>query len=275
MLENVAFALDLQAGQAVHRVITELESLGYSWAYRILDTRSFGLPQRRRRLFVLAALDADPAAILMDGIDTIPQGIPSDPTMIGFYWTEGTSGVGWSPDAVPPLKGGSGVGIPSPPAVWERQTGRFITPGIEDAERLQGFTAGWTRPAASLTRGERRRWMLVGNAVSVPVAEWLGQRMAQPTGGGRQLDPIGTITGRPKTPRAAAGGVGQKIRLYNSYNEGPSIPLSLTLSDFKIQNSAPLSNRALSGFARRYRTGSLKQNREFLDALTVAEGHTT
>ena len=189
LLENVAFALDLHGGRAVHFVTDELEALGYRWAYRILDTRAFGLPQRRRRLFVLAALDEDPATLLMYGADAALHGPSADPTMIGFYWTEGTSGIGWSPDAVPPLKGGSGIGIPSPPAVWDKITGQIITPSIEDAERLQGFPTSWTSPANTLPRGERRRWTLVGNAVSVPVAEWLGLRLANPARSGERNYP--------------------------------------------------------------------------------------
>jgi len=67
LLENVAFALHLQSGKAVQRVVTELEAQGYKWAYRILNTREFGLPQRRRRIFILGTLDVDPAAVLFNG----------------------------------------------------------------------------------------------------------------------------------------------------------------------------------------------------------------
>mgnify|MGYP001172151239 CR=1 FL=1 len=36
----------------------------------------------------------------------------------GFYWTEGRWGIGWAKEGVPPIKGGSTIGIPSPPAIW-------------------------------------------------------------------------------------------------------------------------------------------------------------
>ncbi len=267
LLENVAFALDLHGGRAVHRVTAALEELGYRWAYRILDTRAFGLPQRRRRLFVLGALDTDPAALLMEGIGATPSGPDPDPTMVGFYWTEGTSGIGWSPDAVPPLKGGSGVGIPSPPAVWERLTGRFIAPGIEDAERLQGFPAGWTAAAANLPRGDRRRWTLVGNAVSVPVAEWLGLRLADPNQAAECVAGRVATGSRARTPRAAAGGPGLRPKPYDGANEGSRRSLRLTLTDFGLSGAVPLSERAIGGFARRYEAGSLRRNAEFLGAL--------
>ncbi len=69
-------------------------------------------------------------------------GLPDegDPSQFpcGFYWTEGIRGLGWAVNAVPTLKGGSTVGIASPPAV-RLPSGEIVTPGLIDAERLQGF----------------------------------------------------------------------------------------------------------------------------------------
>ena len=100
----------------------------------------------------------------------------------GFYWTEGRGGLGWAQDAVPTLKGGSTIGIPSPPGIWvpNAEPGRrIVMPSVEDAEALQGFDRGWTAPA---DEGRRNgpRWKLVGNAVTVGVAEWVGDRLTSP-----------------------------------------------------------------------------------------------
>ena len=83
-----------------------------------------------------------------------------------------------APDAVPPLKIGSTIGIPSPPGVL-MPSGGVVKPGIRDAERLQGFAAGWTEPAEAAGRASWR-WALAGNAVTVPVAHWVGSRLADP-----------------------------------------------------------------------------------------------
>ena len=264
LLENVAFALDLQRGGAVRHVVSELERLGYRWAFRVLDTRAFGLPQRRRRLFILGALEVDPAAILMDGVLGDPIDVEDEPSVVGFYWTEGNRGLGWSPEAVPPLKGGSGVGIPSPPAVWERSTGRFLCPGIEDAERLQGFDAGWTATAGALDRGARRRWTLVGNAVSVPVAEWIGRRLGSPTP--PRASGLDVLAPRYST-KAGHGGPGQEATLFSPRREGPAVTARLRLSDFDFRDAVPTSSRAISGFARRYEAGPLRKDPDFLAAL--------
>lgn len=48
---------------------------------------------------------------------------------------------------------------------------RRLTP--VECERLQGFPDGWTEPAGS----DSARYRCLGNAVTVPVAEWLGRRL--------------------------------------------------------------------------------------------------
>ena len=89
-----------------------------------------------------------------------------DDSVCGFYWTEGLRGLGWAIDAVPTLKGGSTLGIPSPPAIWiQGQRTSPTNPDIRDAERLQGFPSDWTEVARE-NGGRGARWKLVGNAVS-------------------------------------------------------------------------------------------------------------
>ena len=152
LLENVPFMLQLDRGQAMHVLVDWLSESGFRWAYRVVDTRSFGLPQRRRRVLLLASRTEDPRNVLLTD-DAGNPGDPSHPTAFGFYWTEGERGVGWGVDVVPTLKGGSGLGIPSPPAVWFPEgKGRVIKPDIRDAERLQGFPEDWTKPAEELGR---------------------------------------------------------------------------------------------------------------------------
>ena len=40
------------------RIVSALEELGYHWAYRVVDARAFGLPQRRRRVYLVASLES-------------------------------------------------------------------------------------------------------------------------------------------------------------------------------------------------------------------------
>ena len=77
----------------------------------------------------------------------------------------------------PPLKVGSGLGIPSPPAVTQELAVRRLTP-IE-CERLQGFPDNWTqipwkgKPQEKCPDGPRFKCM--GNSMAVPVMRWIGE----------------------------------------------------------------------------------------------------
>ena len=119
--------LRLNRGRALDVIVNAIEALGYSWAYRVINTMAFGLPQRRERVFLLASKSTDPAHVLLSD-DEGPPSPAARPGAYGFYWTEGNRGVGWAIDSVPPFKGGSAVGIPSPPAIYIPSKG-FIRPG--------------------------------------------------------------------------------------------------------------------------------------------------
>ena len=64
VLENVSFMLQLARGGAMRYLADELEIRGYSWAYRVVDTRAFGLPQRRQRVILVASKTEDPRTVL-------------------------------------------------------------------------------------------------------------------------------------------------------------------------------------------------------------------
>lgn len=263
LLENVPFMLNLARGQALSVIINELEDMGYRWAYRVVDSRSFGLPQRRQRVFLLASRDHDPRDVLLVDDAGAPESEP-DPTEVacGFYWTEGVRGLGWAIDAVPTLKGGSTVGIPSPPAI-RMPDGRIIKPEISDAERLQGFRAGWTSPASEAVRSSFR-WKLVGNAVSVDVAEWIGRRLASPGRYDGTYDR--SIESSDRWPRSAWS-VG-KGRFAANVSEWPRRPKSpLGLAQFLRHEGEPLSLKAAIGFRRRTESSGLRFPPGFLEAI--------
>jgi DNA (cytosine-5)-methyltransferase 1 len=264
LLENVAFALSLKKGQAIRHVVAELQARGYRWAYRVLDSLEFGLPQRRRRVFVCAALADDPWQILFDGIAELTAPT-EDPRHVGFYWTEGNRGLGWTSGAIPPLKGGSSISIPSPPAIWDRLERSFTTPTIEDAERFQGFPCGWTEPAAVATGSDRPRWRLVGNAVSVGVSKWLGRRLQSPRESEIESDlPWVENCGQHN---AAKGGPGRTPQYLPRCPEGPRVKVKVTLEQLSYASGTPLSARAAKGFLMRYKRSGLKKDERLLHDL--------
>ena len=261
LIENVPFMLQLQRGSAMTFLVNRLEELGYRWAYRVVDARAFGLPQRRERVYLLASRVDDPAQILFAEDVGEPRVDGHRGRACGFYWTEGLRGLGWAVDSVPTLKGGSTLGIPSPPAIW-LPTGEIVTPDIRDAERMQGFPADWTKPAETVGR-PGHRWKLVGNAVCVPVAGWVGELLDSP----REVSaPLATpFEPRGSWPRAAFGDRGHRWLVKCS-----SWPRSLErprLESFLSYPVKPLSLRATEGFLGRLRRSTLRFPPEFLAAL--------
>lgn len=266
LLENVPFMLQLQRGKAMRYLVDRLEELGFMWAYRVVDTRAFGLPHRRKRVVLLASLTEDPRAILFgqDAGEQLPTFTPE--LLCGFYWTEGLRGLGWAVDAVPTLKGGSTIGIPSPPGIWDPIEGSLSTPVITDAERLQGFAADWTLPALDVS-GVRRghRWKLVGNAVSVPLAKWIGQRLVDPSG----KSPQGRSLKRGIAwPGAAWGKSGEVFAV--DVSTWPVRSPAPHLRDFLRNARTPLSRRAAAGFLSRAVISGLRFEPGFLDDV---KGH--
>ncbi len=262
LLENVPFMLQLDRGAAMRHITARLESLGYSWAYRVVDSRSFGLPQRRQRVFLLASLEMKPEEILFQEDSGDDEPTDHRGRACGFYWTEGVRGLGWAVDAIPTLKGGSTIGIPSPPAIWFPD-GLIATPDIRDAERLQGFPADWTLPA--VTGGNRNsRWKLVGNAVTVDAAEWIGTCLARCP---KPLDmiplPFDAFRSWPRAAYGAPGGAKFEVpvSMFPTRRRRPSLERFLQFSP------TPLSRRAVAGFTDRLLSGGLSYPDEFLDDL--------
>ena len=78
------------------------------------------------------------------------------------------------PDPIPTLRAGQG-GTWDPQkynsVAFSQSQVRRLTP--TECERLQGFPDGWTA-----TQSDTQRYRQMGNAVAVPVAEWIMQRIA-------------------------------------------------------------------------------------------------
>lgn len=260
VIENVPFMLQLGRGAAMRHITSVLGQLGYAWAYRVVDARAFGLPQRRQRVLMVASRTEDPRSVLFgEDAGLLAEGDPAA-YPCGFYWTEGVRGLGWAVNAVPTLKGGSTLGIASPPAV-RLPSGEIVTPGLTDAERLQGFDPDWTTPALEAP-GVRpgHRWRLVGNAVSVRMASWVGHRLSNPID--YSPDHQTPLAPGDAWPSAAWGYQQEVFRVHESL-----WPVHHPYEDLGgyLDESRLLSARATAGFLRRARSGKLRFLPGFLD----------
>lgn len=262
LLENVRFMLHLGGGEAMMQITAALEDLGYRWAYRVMNSQNFGVPQRRERVYILASKTMNPAAVLFREPVDVPVAIskPVDiSSPVGFYWTEGTYSTGLADDALPPLKGGSTIGIPSAPAILF-PSGYVGTPDLRDAERIQGFSEHWTCAAEQVVKPSFR-WKLIGNAVTVNVCQWIAEGLMAPSDvGPREFN----LHNTNRWPSAAFGEKGKIWRVDGAF--GPFNRASL--SSFLKYPTKPLSHRAVTGFIGRALKGNLKFPDGFIDALT-------
>ena len=255
LIENVANLISLRKGEAINLITSRLSALGYEWAYRLVDPRSFGIPQRRPRFIFLASniihpkdvmfpFDEDVDATINDKLDNDFD----DTGAFGFYWTEGKIGIGWAKDSIPPLKCGSSLGLPSSPAIWDIHHNFFGTPTIEDAERLQGFPEGWTAILSENGFKDNKRWKLLGNAVNTTVSNWIGNRLENEIMEELPQYRLFRTNLRP-WPKAAIsvnGGVmGVKASFY------PNGVNYLPILDFLNHPLKPLSLKATLGFEKR------------------------
>jgi DNA (cytosine-5)-methyltransferase 1 len=271
VLENVRNMLTLHSGRAMEVLTATLEDAGFRWAYRVIDSRFSGVPQRRQRVILVASKRHDPREVLFaDNAQERPEDSLRDDSW-GFYWTEGLRGLGWCRDGVPTLKGGSTIGIPSPPGVWRTgaDSPTLVMPSVTAGERLQGFRSGWTKPAVATgaARGEGVRWKLIGNAVTVPAAAWLGSRLREP----------GSVSGTAQRklapqdgwPLAAYGARGTRWRVDVSMwpCRNPYLHLGALLDRY---GSKPISVRGAQGFLSRLERSSLRLfPREFKEAVAA------
>ena len=193
ILENVPGLLSSHDGRDFGIILSILDELGYGVAWRVLDSRFFGVPQSRRRLY-LVGYRGDPAgaaALLFEpecGAGHSKAGRrPRTKSLSPFKESLGDPSVG-------PVVQRIGYCLA---ATSGRHTGtdwsrtyvtypdavRRLTP--LEAERLQGFPDGWTVPGGLTPKKieslDSARYAALGNAVTVPVAEWIGKRLVNAT----------------------------------------------------------------------------------------------
>lgn len=263
IFENVPNMLFLRKGETIRTITEELEALGYSWAYRMIDSLAF-VPQRRRRVFVVAALHNNPRDVLLSGNSLQEHGVITSTEFeepCGFYWTEGKYAIGLYQNAIPTLKVGSTIGIPSAPAI-AFPDGTVGSPDIRDAERLQGFPEDWTKSAEEIAK-PNIRWKLVGNAVTVDVISWIAKKILAPEQYDSSQD--NELGKNHKWPNSCWGADGKRFASNSTLY--PVDRVEVSLSEYLRYPCKPLSYKAAKGFESRLVSGTVRSPQFFINAI--------
>lgn len=182
LMENVEGLLSSNNGNDLGTIIKRMTSLGYAVSWRILNSRYFGVPQSRSRIYICCWYNnlANSVSALFEN-ELIPK--PNNPRAGFINPTDFNGSYPRVPEVAYCLAASSGrhTGTDwSRTYVVSRKGVRRLTP--LESERLQGFPDFWTLPSnpnSDTDESDTLRYTAIGNAVSVPVIEYIANRIKQ------------------------------------------------------------------------------------------------
>jgi DNA (cytosine-5)-methyltransferase 1 len=189
VIENVPGLLSSHGGRDFGIVVRTLANLGYGVGWRVLNSRYFGVPQSRQRIYIVGCYrdGRGPAEILFEpergSGDAATRGLDGKNTVSPFKTSLGdlvkgpiVQGIAYCLYACSARHTGTD---------WSRTyvsypDGRVRRLTPRECEGVQGFPQDWTlhpSPPEEVERIDTLRYTALGNAVTVPVAEWLARRI--------------------------------------------------------------------------------------------------
>lgn len=179
-IENVPGLLNSANGEDFRAVVTTLDELGYGVSWRVLDAKFFGTPQRRRRTYIVASFGTLSSAEVLFESGTNPVSNSKSNRTRNFLASGNDeslpesnifsiqhAGIGRRASAGPQGKGYRNDG----------ETYTLDSRGSADAV-CKTDAPFRMRATAGISRGlDGDRYRAVGNAVCVPVIEWIGRRI--------------------------------------------------------------------------------------------------
>ncbi len=192
--ENVPGTLSTNNGEDFKQLLTELSKLGYGLAWRVLDAQYFGVPQRRRRIFLVGYFGdwRPPAAVFLEQ-RSMQRNIEESrkkqyktssnnrrnayPSMLEFVFDCTHGGECRIYNKCNTLRARNGTGGNQVPLTIKDLSLRKLTP--LECERLQGFPDNYTDIPY---KGKKhsplyKRYEAIGNSMAVPVIEWILKRI--------------------------------------------------------------------------------------------------
>lgn len=192
VLENVHGLLSSHGGRDFTIVLKALDELGYGVAWRVLNSKDFGVPQQRRRVFIVGMRrdgrsagevlfepecsngntpargpDGEKATSLFQKVVGNTRKGPLVKALAHCVYAESArhTGTDWSRNYI-----------------WypDGRVRRFMP---NELEQVQGFPEGWTLPVRandmSADKLDSLRYHAIGNAVTPQVSEWIAHRLVK------------------------------------------------------------------------------------------------
>jgi DNA (cytosine-5)-methyltransferase 1 len=162
-LENVKGLLSHDKGRTFGTILNTLDELGYDLQWQVLNSKNFGVPQNRERIFIIGHLrtTSRPEVFPLPRAysENVRQGSEKQKSRSWVSTLDSRYGERWSTET------------------YVRQTRiRRLTP--TECERLQGFPDGWTEGIS-----DTQRYKCLGNAVTVNVILAITKKLLTPCGG--------------------------------------------------------------------------------------------
>ena len=190
LLENVHGLLSSHRGRDFEVVVRTLAELGYAVGWRVFNSKNFGVPQSRQRVYIVGCHRerSGPGQILFEsecgkGNDT-QSGSDGEKSISPFKRVFGDIGGNG------PVVQGLAYCLYATSARhtgtdWSRtyvtypSSGRVRRLLPKECEGIMGFPLGWTDTPAYADQEEidSARYHALGNAVTPPVISWLAQRV--------------------------------------------------------------------------------------------------
>ena len=180
IIENVGGLFTSNKGRDFGVILQTMSAMGYAVAWRLLNSRYFGVPQSRTRVYLCCWKDNPQKAlrVMFEQEGAIkPKNERTD------FITEESK-----PDEYPKVpkvayclaaSSGRHTGTDWSRTYVVSQNGvRRLSP--VESERLQGFPDNWTLLEGQLNSDENidtLRYTAIGNAVTVPVVKWIAKRV--------------------------------------------------------------------------------------------------
>ena len=190
LIENVPGLLSSHGGRDFHVIIRALAELGYGVGWRVLNSKDFGVPQSRQRVFIVGCYGEGrgPAEILFEsecGEGNTEASRPNGKNVVSpFKRSVGDTRKG------PVVKSLAhclyACSARHTGTDWSRNYASYPDGRVRrlvpvECERLQGLPDGWTIPDDIKYKDsddlDSLRYHAIGNAVTVPVIHWLANRI--------------------------------------------------------------------------------------------------